>query len=233
MKSEPSEDQFDRDFFLIAVVGDDEKAPQHVMDVLRKAGIRSVYRSEIILDLYVERTQVARAAELLQAERNAGWMVSVLPSAAERVQHVIIELRTPESPEIRGALLDAALLIENGTGGDDYHHISPAMDREKVRPESIPLLRLGLIQFAQQNREHPDVGSAIWALSRLKDESLRPFFLAEMRHHFEARRVNPVWQADCALKTFGHGVPYEYAAGQTDHEPYFKAVDAYLEKHAT
>lgn len=124
------------------------------------------------------------------------------------------------------------MLIEKSRGLSSYCGVSPSVDSAEVTPETITDLRIALLEFAQRHREHPDVGSALWALGKLHDSSLRIFFLKEMRHHWLARRHHPVWQADCALGEIGDGVDYDYAPGETNHEQYFKAVSAFLDKHA-
>ena len=124
------------------------------------------------------------------------------------------------------------MLIEKFRGLSGYRGVSSAVDTAEVTQDSITDLRAALIGFAQRHREHPDVGSALWALGKLHDQSLRTFFLNEMRHHLQARRHHPVWQADCALDELGDGVDYDYAPGETSHDEYFKAVSVYLDTYA-
>jgi hypothetical protein len=47
--------------------------------LLRSAGIRFTAEGDVISELCVERASAERAVPLLQAERAAGWMVSVVP----------------------------------------------------------------------------------------------------------------------------------------------------------
>jgi len=147
-------------------------------------------------------------------------------------QKVISELRTLQSPDIRETLLESTLLIEKYTGSGDWRGISSNVDDAEISAEAIAELRQALIDFTRKHPEHPDVGTAIWALSKLFDESLRDFFLTEMRRHVDAGRVHPVWQADCALGNLGEGVGYDYSPGETSHDRYIDAVRRHLHKHS-
>jgi hypothetical protein len=145
------------------------------------------------------------------------------------IQRVIADLQNGDASDIRKRLLEATLLIEKSRGLPCYRGVSPVVDAAEITPEKITELRAALIHFAQRHREHADVGSALWALGKLHDGSLRTFFLNEMRHHLQAHRHHPVSQADCALEELGDGVDYNYAPGERSHEQYFRAVRAYLE----
>jgi hypothetical protein len=148
------------------------------------------------------------------------------------IQKVISELRSLRSPNIRETLLESTLLIEKFTGTGDWRGISSNVDDAEVPSDLIAELRQTLINFARTHPEHPDVGTAIWALSKFFDESLRGFFIAEMRRHLDAGRVHPVWQADCALGNLGDSVEYDYSPGEASHDSYFDAVRRYLQKNA-
>jgi len=58
---------------------EEERTLKHIHGLLRAAGIHFTYEGEGISELCVERRDAERAARLLQAEREAGWMVSVVP----------------------------------------------------------------------------------------------------------------------------------------------------------
>ena len=148
------------------------------------------------------------------------------------VHKVISELRTLQSPNIQETLLESTLLIEKYTKTGDWRGISSNVDDADVSSETIAELRQELIDFTRKHPEHPDVATAIWALSKLFDESLRDFFLTEMRRHVDAGRVYPVWQADCALGNLGESVEFDYSPGEIRHDRYFDAVRQYLHKHS-
>jgi hypothetical protein len=147
------------------------------------------------------------------------------------VRKVVDALDTGDDPDIRERLLEATLLIEKFTGSGDYRRVSPAVDSAEVMAQSIAELRTALINFARSRPEHPDVGSAIWALGKFRDDSLREFFLTELHRHWQARRFHPTSQADCALGDLGDGVDFDFAPGAVDYEGYFVAVRDYLRKH--
>src|SRR5213595_2976896 len=67
------------EFIFIAVMDAEEKTVSHIHGLLRAAGVRLLAEGEGISALCVGRADVERAVALLQAERSAGWMVSVSP----------------------------------------------------------------------------------------------------------------------------------------------------------
>jgi hypothetical protein len=145
------------------------------------------------------------------------------------IDTVIAALRGENPDDMPERLLEARLFIEKSVGAGGSRGISRAVDEASLSEQKLLDLRTALIDFVQQNREHSEVGSAIWALGAFREKSLRNFFLSEMRYHLQAGRVHPVWQADGALAALGDDpVGYHYATGQTDHHGYFEAVTDYL-----
>lgn len=69
----------EHEFIFTAVMDAEEKTVSHIHGLLRSAGIRFIAEGEVISELCVERADVERAIPLLQAQRAAGWMVSVTP----------------------------------------------------------------------------------------------------------------------------------------------------------
>ena len=69
----------EHEFIFVAVMDAEEKTVSHIHGLLRSAGIHFTSEGEGISELLVERADVERAVPLLQAERAAGWMVSVVP----------------------------------------------------------------------------------------------------------------------------------------------------------
>ena len=67
------------EFLFVAVMDAEEKTVSHIHGLLRSAGVRFTAEGEVISELCVQRPDVERAISLLQAERTAGWMVSVSP----------------------------------------------------------------------------------------------------------------------------------------------------------
>jgi hypothetical protein len=147
------------------------------------------------------------------------------------VDTVIAAIRSENPTEIRELLLEARLFIEKSVGTwGSWMGISRSVDDAEPSEQKLLDLKAALLGFAKEYREHLDVGSAIWALGAFRDESLRGFFLNEMRFHLQARRHHPVSQAHSALLDLGDdAVIYEYAPGETSHEKYFEAVGAYLD----
>ena len=149
------------------------------------------------------------------------------------IHKVIYALRDKSQPEIQERLLEATLLVEKSNGWDSYFGISTAVDSAEFTPEDIVQLQNALIDFAKANREHPAVGTALWALGKYQEKGLRSFFLNEMKYHLEAGHVHAVWQADSALDSLGDGVDYKYAVEATSDEEYLAAVRLYIQKRST
>jgi hypothetical protein len=148
------------------------------------------------------------------------------------IQKVIKELSAVNSPDMQETLLEARLLVEKFRGVDGWHGISSRVEDAEITPESIRELRKTLIEFAQQHRGHPDVGSALWALSGFYDVALTEFFFSEMYHHYLSRNSDNVWQTDCALGVIlNGGVGSGYNADRHSHDAYFDAVRNFLQMH--
>jgi hypothetical protein len=69
----------EQEFIFIAVMDAEEKTVLHIHRLLRSARVHFRAEGEVISELCVRPTDVQRAVRLLQAERAAGWMVSVAP----------------------------------------------------------------------------------------------------------------------------------------------------------
>src|SRR5262245_30570894 len=69
----------EHEFVFVAVIDAEERTVSHIHGLLRSAGIRFTTEGDVISELCVDRADVERAVPLLQAERAAGWMVSVTP----------------------------------------------------------------------------------------------------------------------------------------------------------
>jgi hypothetical protein len=93
------------------------------------------------------------------------------------VQRVISVLREQKQQDMQERLLEAGLLIEKSRGLSSYRGISSVVDEANFTSGEIEELRLALIHFLEDNREHPDVGSALFALGRFQDKALKSFFL--------------------------------------------------------
>ena len=147
------------------------------------------------------------------------------------IQLIIREVRAGESPEFQQTLLRAALLFEKFYRSGGWRGIEMEVDDAEVSEELIRELRESLITFAKGNREHPDTGSALYALSKCWGCPLRDFFLTEMRIHLDAGRLFPLSQAEAALFHFGGCTSYNYPPGETGHDGYLDACRKFLDKN--
>lgn len=146
-------------------------------------------------------------------------------------EEVIAAVRNPAPADMSDQLVDALLLFEKFHEMGGWKGISPSVDAALMTPTLASELRGVLIDFVEGRSEHPDVGVAIFALTRCADDGLRPFFLRQLKRYYEAGLYPPMSQAEYGLTVLGDGVDYNYAPGQTDHSGYFAAVRDYLERH--
>jgi len=147
------------------------------------------------------------------------------------VQRIIVELESGgNGPDVAERLLESALLFEKFFENGDWQRLSEVVDSASPTCEDVDALRTALINFAIATPEHPCVGTAIWALAKINDESLKDFFLNEMRRHHAAGRHFPVSQADYGLQRLGIEVGYEFAIGENDMGKYMEAVHVFLGK---
>jgi len=77
-KKTPEQKQFEQEFALVGGMSGTEKTVSHVREVMRSAGIRCTYEGSVLYDLYVDRTKVEHAIQLLRAEKAKGWQI-ILP----------------------------------------------------------------------------------------------------------------------------------------------------------
>ena len=148
------------------------------------------------------------------------------------IQIVTREIRAGESANFQQTLLRSGLLFEKFYCSGDWRGIEPEVDDAEVSEESIGELRESLITFSRASREHPDVGSALHALSKCWGYPLREFFLIEMKFHFDAGRTFPLSQAESALFHFGGGTHYNTPPGETSHDGYLAACGRFLAEHS-
>ena len=69
----------EHEFIFTAVMDAEEKTVSHIHELLRSADINFTAEGDVISELCIAHEDFERAVPLLQAERAAGWMVSVTP----------------------------------------------------------------------------------------------------------------------------------------------------------
>ena len=77
-KKTPELIQFERKFALVAGMSGDERTVSHVRELLRSADISCTYEGSVLYGLYVDRSKVDQAVELLRAEKIKGWKIFFL-----------------------------------------------------------------------------------------------------------------------------------------------------------
>src|ERR1043165_3035391 len=92
------------------------------------------------------------------------------------------ELATPEGRDLKERLLQAMFMMERYRGIDDgWRDVVAEVRDADIRPRAIDKLAETLRRFVLSHKEHPDVGSAIWALGVLRDDDDADLFDAVLR----------------------------------------------------
>jgi hypothetical protein len=148
------------------------------------------------------------------------------------LQRVLAALNEPKGDDFSERLLEAGLLIEKARDLGSWRGVSTAVDSAQISIEDIPRLKSALMSFIQGCPDHPFVNTALWALSTCGDDSLRGFYLDELRRHYEARRVHPMSQALCVFEVIDDICIYDFSPGETEEfDRYLDAVGAYLNRN--
>jgi hypothetical protein len=110
------------------------------------------------------------------------------------------ELATPLGRNLQERFLEAMFLMERSRGVDaGWSDVVPHIGDADVGVDSISHLAKALRTFIQSHPEHPNVGSAIWALGALRADDDAGLFKAVLRtdsgYGPHARE-----QAQCALE---------------------------------
>ena len=110
------------------------------------------------------------------------------------------ELANPLGRSLQERLLEAMFMMERSRGVDaGWRDVVPQIGDADVGPDSIAQLALALRTFVESHPQHPDVGSAIWALAALRADEDAEIFEAVVRdgsgYGSHARE-----QAQCALE---------------------------------
>lgn len=111
-------------------------------------------------------------------------------------------------------LLDVAFVFEKHRGGGkNYTQQQQAAAlgwTDKVikidfSANDIALLKDNLVQFIQNNPAHSNVGTAIWALGKLFDKSLKPTLIAILQQQV-SRDAGALYQTMIALDHLGENL---------------------------
>ena len=110
------------------------------------------------------------------------------------------ELANPVGRSLQDRLLEAMFMMERSRGVDaGWRDAVPQIGDADVCADSIAYLARALRTFVESHRQHPDVGSAIWALGALRADEDAEIFEAVLRdrsgYGSHARE-----QAQCALE---------------------------------
>ena len=110
------------------------------------------------------------------------------------------ELAAPDGRDLQERLLQAMFMMERFRGIDaGWRDIVSDVAEADVGAAAIERLARALRQFIQAHHAHPDVGSAIWALGKLRvsvDAELYEVVLSVESPYSQAARD----QAACALE---------------------------------
>jgi hypothetical protein len=141
--------------------------------------------------------------------------------------------RRPPKDDLQEECLAAEeAILKFRTTGEGTPGLVPHLESTAITGADVAALTTALKSFVLSSPAHPSIGSAIWALSKLNDDALAPFFLDQIRLHHAGKRLHPVQQADYALGRLGHDIPeYDYSPGETTHDGYWAAVEIFLERY--
>lgn len=149
-------------------------------------------------------------------------MTGVIPKiihALEQSPHVALGER----------LLEAALFIEKSRERDGWKGVSNVVDEAEASEEDITNLKAALMSFIEERPDNPLVGSAMWALGRNGDASMRGFFLAQLHCHYAAHRALPMGQAVAVLEVIDDICIYNFAPCENEESEKFRdSVGMYL-----
>ena len=116
---------------------------------------------------------------------------------------VIRDLEAPERKDLQERMLEAMLMMERHRGVPVDVEIAPDVADADVSSPIIHRLADALEKFIRTFPRHRDVGSAIWALGRLRDPRHADLFLAVT----DPSSAYNEWardQALCALEDQGY-----------------------------
>ena len=110
------------------------------------------------------------------------------------------ELASPLGRSLQERLLEAMFLMERSRGIDaGWRDVVPHIGDADIGVDAIARLARALRTFVELHPQHPDVGSAIWALGALRADDDAKLFEAVLRDGSEYD-LHAREQALCALE---------------------------------
>jgi hypothetical protein len=99
---------------------------------------------------------------------------------------IVQELGNPTGRSVRERLLEAMFMMERFRCVDaGWRDVVPHVGEADVGADSIRRLANALRTFIVFHRDHPDIGSAIWALAALRADEDATLFEAVLRDESE------------------------------------------------
>jgi hypothetical protein len=115
------------------------------------------------------------------------------------------ELASPVGRSLQERLLEAMFLMERSRGIDaGWRDVVPQIGDADVGADVITHLARAVRTFVESHPQHPDVGSAIWALGALRADEDAKLFEAVLRDN-SGYGSHAREQAQCALEVIQLG----------------------------
>ena len=92
------------------------------------------------------------------------------------IEHICHDLASPVGRNLQERCLESMVLMERFRGIGTIDDIVPATADADISPTEISRLADCLSDFIVSHPHHPDVGSATWALGKLRDPKFVPVF---------------------------------------------------------
>ena len=143
-----------------------------------------------------------------------------------------LDRRPPKDDLHEECLAAKEAILKFRDTGEGVPELIPHLENTAITGTDVAALTTALKSFVLSCPDHPSIGSAIWALSKLDDHALAPFFLDQIRIHHAGKRLHPIQQAAYALLRLGHDTPeYQYSPGEATHDGYWAAVETFLQRN--
>ena len=92
------------------------------------------------------------------------------------IEIICHDFASPDGRNLQERCLESMVLIERFRGGGTVDQIVPDTADADISPDAITHLAEALATFIATFPHHPDVGSATWALGKLREPRFIPLF---------------------------------------------------------
>src|SRR5688500_13399218 len=99
------------------------------------------------------------------------------------VERLVVEFsrKAPKTDLAEECLAAEEVILRFRNTGEATPELLDGLPEAAISAADVRMLTTALKAFVASSPAHQSVGSAIWALTKLNDESLAPFFFEQMR----------------------------------------------------